>query len=82
MIGDNNVKKNSILHIDAEGFDIEVLNTIDLEKIKPSMIMHEHKHKHLALKPLLKLVNSMRNYGYVSHVCHDDIVFSLRVLNQ
>jgi hypothetical protein len=73
LIADNNVKNISILHIDAEGYDLEVLSTIDLQTIKPSMIMVEHKH--LALNPLLRLVSSMRSSGYVSYVYHDDIVF-------
>lgn len=77
FISGNKVKDISILHIDAEGFDLEVLGTIDLEKIKPSMIMLEHKH--LALNPLLKLVSSMKSSGYVSYVYHDDIVFSLKI---
>jgi FkbM family methyltransferase len=76
LISDNNVNEISILHIDAEGFDLEVLGTIDLVKIKPSMIMIEHKH--LPLKPLLRVVSSMQSRGYVSFVYHDDIVFSLR----
>jgi len=76
LISDNNVKEVSILHIDAEGFDIDVLGTIDLDKIKPAMIMIEHKH--LPLRPLLKLVRIMDNFGYVSFVYHDDIVFLLR----
>lgn len=76
LISDNNVEEISILHIDAEGFDLDVLGTIDLVKIKPSMIMIEHKH--LPLKPLLRIVSSMQSYGYVSFVYHDDIVFLLR----
>ena len=76
LIRDNNVKEVAILHIDAEGFDLEVLGTIDLDKMKPSMIMLEHKH--LPLKPLLKLVSSMKSSGYVPFVYHDDIVFLLR----
>lgn len=76
LIRDNNVKEVAILHIDAEGFDLEVLGTIDLDKIKPSMIMLEHRH--LPLKPLLKLVSSMKSSGYVPFVYHDDIVFLLR----
>jgi FkbM family methyltransferase len=76
LISDNKVEEISILHIDAEGFDLEVLGTIDLDKIKPLMIMLEHKH--LPLKPLLKLVSGMKRFGYVSFVYHDDIVFLLR----
>jgi FkbM family methyltransferase len=75
LISDYNLKEVSILHIDAEGFDLEVLGTIDLKKNKPSMIMLEHKH--LALKPLLKLGSSMKSSGYTSYVYHDDIVFLL-----
>jgi FkbM family methyltransferase len=77
LLDDNNVRDISILHIDAEGFDLEVLGTIDLEQVKPSMIMLEHKH--LTLKPLLNLVDNMESFGYVPYVYHDDIVFLLRV---
>jgi FkbM family methyltransferase len=76
LISDNKVNEVSILHIDAEGFDLEVLKSIDLGRIKPSMIMIEHKH--LPLKPLFKLVSTMKSAGYVSFVYHDDIVFLLR----
>lgn len=73
LIIDNKVESISILHIDAEGFDLEVLYSIDLERVKPHMLMLEHKH--LKLKPLLSLVSKMKTLGYKAYVYHDDIVF-------
>ena len=73
LIVDNNVSSVSILHIDAEGFDLEVLRSIDLDKVKPHMIMLEHKH--LDLRPLFELIGDMNRRGYFACVYHDDILF-------
>ncbi len=32
------------LHIDTEGYDYEILKTIDLERYQPLAILYEHKH--------------------------------------
>jgi FkbM family methyltransferase len=73
LIVDNNVSSVSILHIDAEGFDLEVLRSMDLDKVKPHMIMLEHKH--LNMYPLFSLIGDMRRRGYLARVYHDDILF-------
>jgi FkbM family methyltransferase len=73
LIIDNKVSSVSILHIDAEGFDLEVLGSMNLDKVRPHMIMLEHKH--LNLGPLFLLIKDMKRRGYVAYVYHDDILF-------
>lgn len=38
------VKKIDLLHIDAEGYDYEIIKTVPFARIKPHMILYEHKH--------------------------------------
>jgi len=44
LIKKNNVKKIDLLHIDAEGYDLEIIKTINFNEIKPRMILYEHLH--------------------------------------
>ena len=39
-----NVSKIDLLCIDTEGYDYEIIKQLDFAKIKPSMILYEHKH--------------------------------------
>lgn len=36
-----------ILHIDTEGFDYEIIKTINFDKVKPKILLFEHKHLEL-----------------------------------
>lgn len=40
----NNVDAVDILQIDTEGYDFEIIKTIDFEKIKPTLLIYEHHH--------------------------------------
>jgi FkbM family methyltransferase len=73
LIFENSIKSISVLHIDAEGFDLEVLDSLDLDQVKPYLLMLEHKH--LKLSPLLVLIRRMSRLGYKVYVYHDDMVF-------
>ncbi|HVW18651.1 MAG TPA: FkbM family methyltransferase [Solirubrobacteraceae bacterium] len=33
-----------LLHIDAEGYDWEILRTVDLERYRPTLVLYEHAH--------------------------------------
>lgn len=33
-----------LLHIDTEGFDYEIIKTIDFSRIRPQMVYYEHRH--------------------------------------
>jgi len=37
-------RKIDLLHIDTEGFDYEIIKSIDFTKIKPKIILYEHNH--------------------------------------
>lgn len=37
-------KQLDLLYIDTEGYDFEIIKTIDFEKVKPSLIVFEHRH--------------------------------------
>ena len=73
IISRNKITSVSILHIDAEGFDLEVLSSLDLDLIKPHMIMIEHKHAHLT--ELFSVVRKMTRLGYRTYVYHEDVIF-------
>ena len=75
LISLNNITSVSILHIDAEGYDLEVLSSIDLDQVKPNMIMIEHKHVNLT--QLFSLVIKMTRLGYRTYVYHEDVIFIL-----
>ncbi len=51
-----------LLHIDAEGYDFEVLNTIDLDSQAPAAILIEHKHLSDARRT--ELLSHLRGHGY------------------
>jgi FkbM family methyltransferase len=38
------LKEIDILHIDTEGYDFEIIKSIDFNKICPSILIYEHKH--------------------------------------
>lgn len=40
----HHVRKLDLLHIDAEGFDYEVIKTIDFRAHAPDVLLYEHKH--------------------------------------
>ena len=44
LLAQQNLTDIHILHIDAEGYDWEILRQLDLEKIKPRLILFEHHH--------------------------------------
>jgi FkbM family methyltransferase len=40
----HNINDVSLIKIDAEGFDFEIIKTINFSKINPKIIIYEHKH--------------------------------------
>jgi FkbM family methyltransferase len=38
------IERFDLLHIDAEGYDWEILRQIELEHYRPSVVLYEHKH--------------------------------------
>ena len=44
VIERNGLTEIDLLHVDCEGYDLEVLRTLDFERHSPSLIFIEHKH--------------------------------------
>lgn len=38
------VKKVDLFHIDAEGYDYEILKQFDFDRFQPDLVIYEHKH--------------------------------------
>jgi hypothetical protein len=59
-----------LLHIDTEGYDYEVLKTLDFAKHSPLVIFLEHKH--LRTEERSALLQLLRAYRYSIHDCGGD----------
>jgi len=44
LIREYNITELDLLHIDCEGYDTEIIKSIDFSKIKPNIIMYEYIH--------------------------------------
>ena len=44
LVRKHNVRKIDLLHIDTEGYDDEIIKSIDFTKIRPNIILYENKH--------------------------------------
>jgi|TARA_R110000868_G_scaffold4895_12_gene30517 FkbM family methyltransferase len=83
VISENNIDSIDILAVDTEGYDYEVLQGIDLDKIKPKEIIFEHKHidgtnQSFGFK-YYKLINHLfsKNYELIKQT-EDDTYMKLR----
>lgn len=52
----------NLIHVDTEGFDYEILKLIDFGRIKPKIILYEHKHLHP--KDHKKSIQLLQKNGY------------------
>jgi len=62
LIKKHSIRKIDLLHIDAEGFDYEIIKTIDFDIIKPFMIFFENVH--LNEKDKIECFGLLRSEGY------------------
>ncbi len=66
----NGIRDVHLLHIDAEGYDYEVLKTVDLANEPPAAILLEHKH--LSDPDKAELLSLLRRHGYAVDDCTGD----------
>jgi hypothetical protein len=59
-----------LLHVDVEGFDFEVLKTLDFARHSPVIIYIEHRH--LSGSARGAMVALLRAHGYAVHDCGFD----------
>lgn len=62
---EHGINQFDVLHIDAEGYDFEVLKTVDLARYKPAVILFEHTH--LLVADLAAAQTMLRKAGYLAH---------------
>jgi FkbM family methyltransferase len=65
-----------LLHIDTEGYDDIVLETLDFERYRPLLILIEHKHLTPARKSAMRA--RLRAHGYLVENVGSDYAASLR----
>ena len=62
LLNKYNIKGMDLLCIDVEGFDYEVIKAIDFHRVKPTVIIYEHKV--LSLEDFKSSVKLLRQNGY------------------
>jgi FkbM family methyltransferase len=74
------VQKIDLLCMDTEGYDAEILSSIDFEKVQPVILMFEHGLRDgvMSEESLAKIVMRLNRYGYDVLVQDYDVVAHLR----
>lgn len=44
LFAKHQINKVHVLHIDTEGYDYKILSQLDLQSVRPKVILYEHKH--------------------------------------
>lgn len=65
LIQKYDVNEVDLLHIDAEGYDYEILKAINFSEIKPKIILFEHKH--LKNEKYNESQDLLKKNGYILH---------------
>lgn len=67
LLEEYDVENIDLLHIDTEGYDYEIIKSVDFNKFKPKMILYEHIH--LSEEDKLECMNYLRskNYSFIIH---------------
>jgi FkbM family methyltransferase len=70
VLARNHVDEIQLLHIDTEGYDYEVLLTLDFSRYRPLLIFIEHKH--LAENHRAGMRSLLHHHGYTIYECGGD----------
>jgi FkbM family methyltransferase len=70
VLARNHVQEIHLLHIDTEGYDYEVLRTLDFSRYRPLLIFIEHKH--LAENQKADMRSLLHQHGYTIYECGGD----------
>lgn len=77
----HNVKKVNLLLLDTEGFDYEILKTVDLNELDIDMIVFEHRHLDAATQD--EAIQGLKEHGYaVFKDDHDTVAFKNKHLEE
>lgn len=72
FLRDRGVAKVDVLHIDAEGHDLQVLASLDIEAMPPKVILLEHKH--LSADGLANLLIRLSQLDYEVETFRSDLI--------
>lgn len=66
LVKQENINKLHLLQIDAEGYDLEIIQSIDFTRIKPYIINFEHRWQYnmISEPELFKALQTLINNGY------------------
>ena len=63
LVNKHNIKRINLLCIDTEGYDFEILKTVDLSTLKPDIVIYEPIH--LKDREYAKCNKLLKNHGYM-----------------
>ncbi|MDQ6814014.1 MAG: FkbM family methyltransferase [Bacteroidota bacterium] len=72
VIEENSIHQIDFLQIDTEGYDLEVLKTLDFNKSLPKVILIEYIH--LSLAERKQLIKIFKANGYKTYRCNNDFI--------
>jgi len=76
LLTKHEVKKVDLLQIDTEGYDLEILKTIDFKTLKPTIIVYEHCH--LSSEDQETSWELLRSKGYNMWIHYMDTIARLK----
>ena len=62
VLARDHIQQIDLLHIDTEGYDLQVLRQFDLDRFRPRVILCEHIH--LNLDERTEMIERLRRHGY------------------
>lgn len=75
LIEEEEIEKLDLLVIDAEGYDLNIIESIDFEKIKPKIIFFEHQiWEGLKGIELTRVINMLHGMGYLVYIGRNEIL--------
>lgn len=74
LCAEHNIERFDVLHIDAEGYDYEVLRTVELRRYAPALVLYERMH--LSPQDQTAGLKQLHDAGYQTH---DDPVDTVAV---
>ncbi len=69
-----NINRLNLLQIDTEGYDFEIIKTIDFDKLRPEMISYENQHLSNKDKEMCEQLLRSQNY-MIKNIGRDTLAF-------
>jgi hypothetical protein len=78
ILDKHNFPRIDFLHVDTEGADYGVIQSLDFSKFKPVLILYEHRH--LTQNESVQLISLLRSHGYkFLYTMHDTLAILKRL---